>query len=70
MSYIVYLVGHIITGHLSNSSAKNAIRILSISNYFGRNLGCSFTQILNLKNKWVFSFELSQVDKKLGYKEI
>ena len=46
-----WIVEQITIGHLSNSSVKNAIRIVLISIYFGTNLGCSFTQMRHEKNK-------------------
>ena len=46
------IVGPISTGHLTTisvKSAKVAIKMVIISNYFGKNVWCTFTQMLNEK---------------------
>ena len=47
------IVGQIPTGHLTTisvESAKVTIKMVKLSNNFGKNLWCTFTQILNEKN--------------------
>ena len=46
------IVGQIPTGHLTTISvysAKVTIKMVILSNYFGKNLWCTFTQMLNEK---------------------
>ena len=49
----ISIVGQIPTGYLTTISVyseKVAIKMVKLSNFFGKNLGCTFTQILNEKN--------------------
>ena len=45
------IVGQIPGGHLTTISAKVAIKMVKLSNYFGKNLWCTFNQMLNEKKK-------------------
>ena len=62
------VAGNLSIGHLSNSSVKSAkvaIKIIIISSYFGKNLWCTFTEMLDKKKN---TFNIFIINIKLGYK--
>ena len=57
------IVGQIPTGHLTTISvysAKVTIKMVILSNYFGKNLWCTFTQILNEKKYKFLIFKVTK----------